>query len=329
MIKMNKRPWTLEEVALLERAYTIGLATKKIAERLNRTDRAVRGKAHLLELSHAARQRQLYTEAEDNFVKKNALSMTRAAIAKQLGRSEGSINQRGIRLGVGFQHESKNAIYDKAHDFFETPTLENSYVAGLIAADGWLRPMSSGKVINQVGIALKRSDKHLLEYIRTVTGYTGDIRDFYAFVDGKAYPNSELRISGVPQWLADLKTYWNLTPNKTYTLQPPNEEYLTHEQVLAFHVGLIEGDGYIRFNKGTLTVSMVTASEKFADWISDSWERIVGAKPSRELHQNGKAHYIIFHGKNARSLCSQLMAINVHRLMRKWDIAKAEIARLG
>lgn len=329
MIKMNKRPWTLEEVALLERAYTIGLATKKIAERLNRTDRAVRGKAHLLELSHAARERQLYTEAEDNFVKKNALSMTRAAIAKHLGRTEGSVTQRGGRLGVAFQHESKRAIYDKIYDFFETPTLENSYVAGLIAADGWLRPKSSGKIISQVGISLKISDIEILEYIQAITGYTGVIRPYNAFINGKAYPNAELRISGVPTWLIDLNIYWNLTPKKTYNLQPPNEEYLTHEQVLAYHVGLIEGDGYIRFNNGALSVSMVTASEKFADWISDSWERIVGAKPSRELHQNGKAHYIIFHGKNARSLCSQLMAINVHRLMRKWDIAKAEIARLG
>lgn len=327
MTKPSKQPWSKEEVELLINGYQEGVDTKAIAEHLGRSWRSVRGKAHTLGLSHAGRDSQLYSQADDAFLKNSAQSLTCSEIAQVLGRSEGSVSQRGRRLGVTFQHESKNALYAKDHYFFSKPTLENSRIAGLIAADGWIRPKSSGKTINQVGISLTECDVHLLEHLRNVTGYTGVIRYYDAKIEDQIHPQAELRISGVPQWISDLEHNWRLTPNKTLTLQPPNEDSLTPEQLLAYHVGLIEGDGYIRFNNGTLTVSMVTASPAFADWLCDSWQRIVGAKPSRELHQNKTAHYVIFHGKNARSLCSQLMATNTHKLMRKWDIAISEIAR--
>ena len=251
------------------------------------------------------------------------MSMTRANIAQSLGRTEGSITQRGRRLNISFDNPIKKARYEKNHTFFEVPTLENSYLAGLLAADGWIRPCSGDKTINQVGISLKAEDAHLLDHMRQATGYTGVIRKYC--VD--TYPQAELRISGVAQWLIDLKKHWGLIPSKTFTLLPPDEHTLTPDQVKAFLVGFIEGDGYIAISGGTLKVSIVTASPEFADWLEKIFMRLGQAKPTRSLHVNGTAHYLDFYGANARRLCASLMEVGVHKLMRKWDIAQAEIAK--
>ena len=149
------------------------------------------------------------------------------------------------------------------------------------------------------------------------------IRDYET--DG--YPQSEIRISGVPQWLEALEKYWSLVACKTKILQPPNQQLLCEEQLLAYMVGLIEGDGYIRISNNTLCVSFVTASKDLADWVVQFWNEIVEGRPSEYKHGYSDAYYINVYGKNARDLCRALMSMNVHRLSRKWDVAIAEIER--
>ncbi|WP_417667392.1 LAGLIDADG family homing endonuclease [Pseudidiomarina sp.] len=320
-----KKRWTEEEIKKIIDAYENGIPAEEIAVSLDRSSRSVRGKAFCLNLINRKHAEKHYTIEEDDYIRQHAQSMVRADIAKTLGRTEGSVSQRGRRLGVIFQNKKKNTKYQKKYDFFETPNLQNSYVAGLLAADGWVKPASSGKIINQVGIALKYSDAHLLEYIRDITGYTGNIRDFTV----GAHLQSELRISGVPQWLHDLEANWNLVPCKSYILTGPTELQLNKEQLLAYLVGLIEGDGHICDKNKTLKIEVVTASPRLADWLENTFERLVEAKPSRSLHSHGKAHYIGFYGANARKLSELLMSIGVHRLMRKWSVAAEHLDRFS
>ncbi len=319
-----KTPWTEDEVQELKKMYLLGIDTRVIAEKLGRTRRSIRGKAHCLGLSHKTRDDYLYTVDEDDFLIKNAKTMTRAEIGKAIGRSEGSVSRRGERLEIDFQDPSKKTQYTKNMNFFSSPNIFNSYIAGWIASDGWIRPKSSNKSINQVGISVAEKDMAILEYIKTVTEYSGVIREYEA--DNK-YPQAELRISGVPQWLDDLDAYWNLTPNKTHTIQPPNLELLSNDQLLAYHVGLIEGDGHICMTNKTLMVGFVSASKPFADWVSLSWKAIVGADPSEYKHKSRKAYYVNVYGRNARNLCRELFKLQVHRLDRKWDIALHEVER--
>ncbi|WP_417533665.1 hypothetical protein [Marinobacterium stanieri] len=323
MAQIVRNFWTEDEIDYLEQSYHSGLSTKMISKNLERTERSVRGKACQMGLTHSGRNNLLYTAIEDQFIRKNAKSMTRYEIATVLGRTEGSVSQRGRRLNVIFANVDKQSRYDKNHGFFSTPSIENSYIAGLLAADGWIRPESSGKAINQVGISLKADDAHLLDFIRESIGYTGVIREYMA----DQYPQAELRISGVPEWINGLNIFWNLKPNKTFTLQPPNEEMLTDEQLLAYQVGLIDGDGHICIKNGTLKIEVVTASIDLCDWLIKSWRQISNASPSHYIHRDGNAHYVSFYGENARKLCSVLLKIDVHKLDRKWDIAKREIER--
>lgn len=323
MAAIVKKMWTENEVQKLDEMYKQGIGTRDIAAQLGRTQRSVMGKAHCLGLSHKARNDYLYTEKEDSFIIDNAKSMTRAAIGEAIGRSEGSVSRRGERLGIEFQRIGKTAQYTKNMDFFYRPNISNSHIAGWIASDGWIRPESGKKPINQVGISVAKKDLAILEYIKAVTEYTGVIREY---VVGQ-YPQAELRISGVPQWLEDLDKYWNLTPNKTHTIQPPNVDFLSPEQILAYHVGLIEGDGYIRISNKTLMVSFVSASKPFSDWVAEIWKDVVGAEPSKYKHKTSKAYYVSVYGKNARNLCRELFKVQVHLLNRKWDVAIHEISR--
>ena len=323
MADIVKNIWTDDEVLKLKSMYAEGIDTRCIATKLGRTRRSIWGKACCLGLSHQAREDYLYSSEEDAFVVKNARILTRAAIGDAIGRSEGSVSRRGERLGIEFQRPGKTAQYTKNMHFFSYPNIFNAYIAGWIASDGWIRPTSSEKTINQVGISLAIKDIHILEYFKAVTEYSGVIREYD--VDG--YPQAELRISGVSQWLIDLENNWHLTPKKTYTIQPPNLDALSHDQLLAYMVGLIEGDGHIRINNKTLLVSFVTASKPFAEWVTQVWGQLSGGEPAEYTHKTSKAYYVSLYGENARNLCRELMKVNVHRLNRKWDIAEKEIQR--
>ncbi|MFY0676703.1 MAG: LAGLIDADG family homing endonuclease [Neptuniibacter sp.] len=293
MADIVKRPWTAEEEQQLTEMYAVEVDTRIIAKRMGRSRRSIRGKAHCLGLSHKTRNDYLYTPNEDAFLVENAATMTRAEIGKAIGRSEGSVSRRGERLGVVFADPSKNAIYTKNMMFFNIPSGVNAYIAGWLASDGWIRPKSNRKPINQVGISVARKDRHILEYIRSATEYSGVIRDYA--IDG--YPQSEMRISGVPQWLDDLEKNWSLVPNKTKILRPPNLELLSEVQVLAYMVGLIEGDGNIRISNNTLCVSFVTASKGFADWVVQFWSGFVKGTPSEYKHGFSDAYYVNVYGE--------------------------------
>ncbi|SFM66741.1 hypothetical protein SAMN05216256_11712 [Halopseudomonas pachastrellae] len=320
----GKRAWTPSERSTLADAYAQGVCARDIATRLNRSWSSVRGQAHQMQLRHANYLIDAYTDAEDQYLRAHATAMTRAEIAAHLGRSEGSVTQRGQRLGISFVNSRKNACYDKNHSFFQTPNADNSYLAGLLAADGCIRLESGGKKINQVSISLKYEDRYLLEWVRMATGYTGPIR---IYKSGSGHLQAELRISGVPQWIQDLERNWNVTPNKTTTLKPPGAN-LNNAETLAFLVGFIEGDGHIGDANRTLEVSIVTASKEIADWLVIEFASISGGSPSRYLHVRGVAHYISLYGYNARRLCEQLLSLGVHKLTRKWTVAEAEIDRM-
>lgn len=322
----NKRKkWTNKEMKLLTGFYEKGIPVELISIELNRSLRSVYGKACGLGLIHKTFREQDYSIKENNFLIENAQYETCETISKLLGRSLGSVQQRGKRLGIKFNHPRKHAQYQKNHSFFDEPRLMNCYIAGLLASDGWIRPKSSDKAINQVGISLARKDIHVIEHIKEKTGYTGPIRKYE--VDG--HPQAELRINGVPQWISSLEKNWGIKKNKSLTLDGPPIS-LQHDYLLAYLSGLIEGDGSVRFNNGTLELSYTSGSKQFADWMRNTWVDLTGAQPwfsEESKNRKNPAYYIKFYGGNARNLCGQLMKSNITMMNRKWDNARLEITK--
>jgi len=327
MPQLNKKPWSNSEVSFLTESYESGLPVAQIATELDRSERSISGKAHCLGLVHKTFTEQRYAANEDQYLKQYSLKKTAQVIANALGRSIGSVRQRANRLGIRFYTKEKNTQYQKNHMFFDQPSMENCYIAGLIASDGWIRPVSSDKPINQVGISVAKKDIAILKKLKKKVGYTGPIREYE--VDGM--PQAELRINGVPQWIEDLDEHWGIKPQKSLTIsKPPNQ--LDRLNQLAYLVGLIEGDGSIRINNKTLEITYATGSKDFAYWIRDTWQELVEAVPGFAVYTKNRknpAYYITLHGSNARKLCHLLMGTQVTRMNRKCDVSRLAISKFS
>lgn len=322
-MRIGKR-WSSNDLIKVKDVYLEGGSIKELAIEIGRSQSAIRRQAHKIGIQYKTFGDDHFSPQEDQFIVDKCRSMTRVEIGTHLGRSEGSISHRGKRLRVQFADESKRAIYSKNKEFFDSPDLTNSYLAGLIATDGWVRPESSEKPINQVGISLSKKDRAILEFIKDATQYEGDIRD-YSTKD--EHQQSELRINGVPTWLAALSRTWNIGPNKTHTLTPPNTDLLDDEQIAAYLVGAIEGDGSVSMKNGTLMISLVSASLPYIEWIQQIWRGYCGAEGNIYKHKTLNAYYLSLFGQNARLVSHKLMQVGVHRLERKWDVAKSEILK--
>lgn len=142
----------------------------------------------------------------------------------ECGRGK-SVNSRKVRT------------YNINDNFFTVVDQCNSYWAGFIAADG---NISKDYKLLSFGLAAK--DKIILENFIKDTNSENVIREYKS--------NSKdcvaLQITS-EQFCKDLFINFNITPNKSLTLSPP--ENLTNELKDAFIIGYIDGDGSIGLYK--------------------------------------------------------------------------------
>jgi hypothetical protein len=130
-------------------------------------------------------------------------------------------------------------------EFFDVPGLVNSYWAGFIAADGCV--IDHPRFELRLGVHPK--DRGHIERFALDVGFNGqisektyerkEVRDGYGSFDRSA----RVVICSVPEWVSALANNFNVTPRKTFTLQPP--KLLDRDCSLAFLAGLIDGDGCI------------------------------------------------------------------------------------
>ncbi len=210
--------------------------------------------------------------------------------------------------------------------FFREPNLENAYWAGFIAADGNL--CLKEQKYKMLQIVLHNKDVEILEQFKEQTKSTNNIH----FLKTKEHARLGIRAT---EWFDDLGKYWNITPNKTHTLQPPNLTNLEHQ--LAYIIGLIDGDGSIcicNFNqkhKGkTYTYPrikfMACGTLPLMQWCSTILNKIELEKynPLRvETATQSNLKYIRCDKLRAKLLLQRLLEVNVPwRLPRKWDIVR-------
>ena len=153
--------------------------------------------------------------------------------------------------------------YNKISDFFENPTIRNSYWAGFIAADGNINDK-----INAISIKLKSTDDIILKKFQEDIGHDGQI--YYYTERGKH--SATLRINNAKTYFTHLEKHWNITARKSLTLLPPN---LENELALSYIVGYIDGDGYIGITKNnnckTSKLELtILGTEKLLSWIGNT-----------------------------------------------------------
>lgn len=122
-------------------------------------------------------------------------------------------------------------------NFFKQFTSNTAYVVGWIASDGCIS--SRGK---DVRIALKQTDKKMLEKIADMIEFTGEI-GLYSQYDSrydKTYHKATLTLYS--KELVQLLTQYKLYPRKSLDLQFPE---LDDQYLLPFIRGFFDGDGSI------------------------------------------------------------------------------------
>ena len=192
-----------------------------------------------------------WTKKEDNLLRN--LMFTRQFSIKQIGnkinRPHTSCRNRAILLKI-----KNNFIYKKYEvneNFWSNPNLLNSYWAGFSAADACIENTGNNKY--KYTLSLSTNDAGHLKQLKKDCQYNGKIMNR---IDKKSinnnkkkiYYNSRLSIT-CAKWGIDLKKNFNISPNKTFRLSPPNlNKYL----LISWLIGYIDGDGCISIKNNGL-----------------------------------------------------------------------------
>lgn len=238
-------------------------------------------------------------------------------IAEQYNCDDSSISKYLHRLGIKLK--PRKHIYYTNNEYFSIPNIQNSYWAGYIAADGCITERDHGVVL-----CCKRDDRIILETIKKHTNCEVPILDEEKINFNKLKQYSRLTIYS-QQIVDDLLKYWNITPRKTLTLQPP-KYYMKNDLALAFIIGYIDGDGCIRYapdkkyNTKYLEISMAGTKEVL-EWIAKIISNITNNQHTVSKIKKKNCHILKIHCKYAELLKDQLKQIPLDfKLSRKWDI---------
>lgn len=185
--------------------------------------------------------KQKWEEWEIEFIFNNYEVMTWKEIAKNLNRTESSVQLKSKRIGI------KKLPYFCDKDFFnKINTQEKAYWLGFITADGWV---SYGKNNSgELGIELAIKDiEHLKKFNKSINGnYNINVQDNLCVLNNKVNKSCTLRIYSI-QLVKDLLQY-DITSNKTKNIKfvKLDENLMSH-----FIRGYFDGDGsiYVSHNK--------------------------------------------------------------------------------
>lgn len=247
-----------------------------------------------------------WSENEKIFLIDNYGNIRAADIASSLNRTTSSIVWKAKTLNLKTNYKL-HRIYNVNEEYFELPTINNSYWAGFIAADGNLK-----KNKNLVRIKISKNDIILLNRFRSEVDYNGRIKEIY----GKYV---ELSIDGVRNWKVDLLRNFNITENKTLTLQPPNID--NNDMIISYICGYIDGDGCISNDNNNVIIDLV-GTEYVINWIYCKLESILGIKLRGRVRKSGKVYLLRFSNNHALILYKYMKSININVLDRKWDKIK-------
>ena len=269
--------------------------------------------------------RVAWTSAEDVILSECYGRQAYRKISERLQRrTRNSIKCRARKLGL-LGHKSAVMAQAKKHytiqqDYFHLPTMENSYWAGFIAADGCISPKR-----NSVKVQLHSQDIAHLQWFASCAGYNGLIRR----ATGGAYkPESTcaiLNICGVPHWVNDLAAAFNVTAHKSLTLEPPVG--LNHDNGLAYIIGYIDGDGSISETRGHYKQAVyfskaisVRGTIAVLIWIKQVFDASFSSSrsdPGVHVYQ-GHAQYRVA-GRRAEQIIAALKQLDTPKLARKWS----------
>lgn len=244
-------------------------------------------------------------------------------------RTLSSVVCKGRKLGINNNHY-RSRKYSFNNDIWKEPTPESCYWAAWIATDGCITSTNRTGESFSLKIDLQESDSHVLERFKEFCSYTGPLRKVRQKGNSRTI---ELCIAISKGWVDDLKKYYNITPRKTHTLQPPNikDKYLKE----CFLLGAIEGDGHVgrSSKRGCVYISFSSASPEMGQWVQNMFDdmtfgcaiidtKSVKESGKRKLPKIGNAYIPHVGGNSACALIDYFRQFPLSKLDRKWNNPK-------
>lgn len=176
-------------------------------------------------------------------------------------------------------------------DIFSTINSNSAYLAGFIAADGYL----SHKKVNakEIVISLSIKDYEHLEKIKKMFSYEGCIKIYEKKINKKKIKICNLRISS--EKIFDSLTSIGITPKKTFRLEVPK---IPKEFIHDFIRGYFDGDGCFYINDGKfqkritpeLRMNML-GTETLLNWILKNFQIYYGKEVGKINCQKNSNYY--------------------------------------
>lgn len=272
------KAWTSEEDEVIVSNY--GKKTYSDIHRLlsSRSYEAIKIRANRLKVAHRDNE---WTESEVNTLIKEYSRNPR--ITELLpNRKWENIKKKACKLGLRIKY----GTYKFDHNFFKVWNEKSAYIAGFIAADGYLNFGA-----NRVEICVNRKDRDLLVAISNAISYEGPI------YDKQNVDAVRLQICS-QELLSDLFSILGVRNNKSLEIQSADvPDSLVHH----FIRGYIDGDGCIKTGRCVLSI---LGTQKFLEWINSKFNSHIGIEvksPKRKGHEN--VFYVEYSGDRARAIC--------------------------
>jgi hypothetical protein len=261
----------------------------------------------------------------NNYGKKNAKE-----IATELNIKPFHIGITARKLGISYGR-GKNPVQTKHcrtrrinvdDDFFDEPNLLNCYWAGFLAADGNIRQVGYRK---ELGLQLSQKDiNHMRKFAEQIK-FTGTVTS-YMRSNGISMCSVHINSNKICE---DLEKNFNITPKKTFTLQPPSN--LTDDQKDCYIAGYIDGDGCIqkiktKYNK--YIVIDARGTEEIVNYIKQRFLEIskddvfgnrfkCGNINTEDATKNHKRYTVC--GKICNIIINKYKKYDIPLLERKWS----------
>lgn len=261
-----------------------------------------------------AAKRKYWTQNEILYLKENYGKIKIEELSSFLKRKPSQVREKACLLNL--KVKDKGLLYRKHNlndNFFETPNLLNSYWAGFIAADG-----NISKNFRLVQISISKKDRIILEKFKNDICFDGKIEN--TNIKSKNQKASQIRFSS-HKIVEDLNFNFNIVPNKTFVLEPPN--LINFNNILAYIIGYIDGDGTIsEYKKDNCKYIHFLGTENLLNWIKETLNEVSEPYKNKnsKVHKHTNANIFRYqiNGRRAVEIYNTLKKIDVPKLQRKW-----------
>ena len=203
-------------------------------------------------------------------------------------------------------YKSNINLNNANYNYFNDVTLNSAYWAGFIAADGCV-------LKHNIKIKLKASDSHHLEKFKSDIEYIGSVKYGSDMRNGTLTYFSVISFNNY-KLVNDLYKIYNITENKSLTLNPPN---VTDQYADSYIKGYFDGDGTIYLKQNNPIVRF-QGSSYVQRWIKQRIDNLY-CKNTGSVFKTGSITRYELNTNATKFFMMYMSNIETPALDRKWS----------